>query len=158
MVSSPTGKIYIFDLDGTLALIDHRRPILSNKLNKNRWDDFYKACVNDSTHSCIMDIFIMLLDNNHNVHIWSGRSDLVWVETIEWMNYRLPSYLHSAYQLKMRPQGDFTPDEELKQGWLDELSQNERNRIACVFDDRDKIVAMWRSNGITCCQVASGGF
>jgi hypothetical protein len=28
----------------------------------------------------------------------------------------------------------------------------------CTFDDRDKVVKMWRDNGIICFQVAPGDF
>jgi len=27
-----------------------------------------------------------------------------------------------------------------------------------VFDDRDKVVKMWRNQGLRCCQVAEGDF
>jgi hypothetical protein len=30
--------------------------------------------------------------------------------------------------------------------------------VLCVFDDRDKVVKMWRENGINCFQVAPGDF
>jgi hypothetical protein len=30
--------------------------------------------------------------------------------------------------------------------------------IMCVFDDRDKVVKMWRENGISCFQVNYGDF
>ena len=37
------------------------------------------------------------------------------------------------------------PDDELKQHWLDSLFPGEKkNDILCVFDDRDKVVKMWR--------------
>jgi hypothetical protein len=55
----------------------------------------------------------------------------------------------------MRPQGSFTPDDVLKQAWLDELGAD---NVFCVFDDRDKVVQMWRNNGLTCFQVAPGNF
>ena len=32
------------------------------------------------------------------------------------------------------------------------------NRILCVFDDRTKVVNMWRENGLSCFQVAPGDF
>ena len=35
----------IFDLDGTLADIRHRRPLVEN--GNNNWDEFFKQCVND---------------------------------------------------------------------------------------------------------------
>jgi hypothetical protein len=30
--------------------------------------------------------------------------------------------------------------------------------LMAVFDDRDKVVAMWRRNGVACFQVAEGNF
>jgi hypothetical protein len=60
----------------------------------------------------------------------------------------------------MRPTGKdwmFKPDDQLKQNWLDDLFPDKSN-IVCVFDDRDKVVNMWRKNDITCMQVAPGDF
>ena len=54
--------------------------------------------------------------------------------------------------------GDFTPDEVLKRGWLSEIEPPEYARLTGVFDDRDTVVAMWRAAGVTCFQVAPGGF
>jgi len=45
----------------------------------------------------------------------------------------------------------------LKKGWLDEMIE-EGHEIMCVYDDRDKVVKMWRDNGISCFQVAPGPF
>ena len=49
----------------------------------------------------------------------------------------------------------FLSDEILKENWLLEIG---KNNIMCVFDDRTKIVNMWRRNGVTCFQVADGNF
>ena len=49
------------------------------------------------------------------------------------------------------------PDDELKKRWLDQLFTNTED-ILCVFDDRDKVVKMWRDSGLTCFQVAEGNF
>jgi hypothetical protein len=60
----------------------------------------------------------------------------------------------------MRPAtggGMFTPDDILKEAWLREQFPD-KNNILCVYDDRDKVVAMWRRNGIPCFQVAPGDF
>ena len=40
--------------------------------------------------------------------------------------------------------------------WLLSLPENERPTL--VFDDRDRVVAVWRKHGIRCCQVAPGDF
>ena len=54
-------------------------------------------------------------------------------------------------------QGSFTPDDVLKKEWLDQETAA-GHEVMCVFDDRDKVVKMWRENGISCFQVAEGNF
>ena len=73
-------------------------------------------------------------------------------------NVLLSLWEEMGIELKMRPHGDFTPDDELKKQWLDELTAQERARLTAVFDDRDKVVQMWRENGVCCAQVAPGAF
>jgi len=54
----------------------------------------------------------------------------------------------------MRPVGDSTPDDILKERWLDEAIANGKT-IDMVFDDRPKVVRMWQRRGIfvfNCCQ------
>ena len=59
----------------------------------------------------------------------------------------------------MRGKGDYTPDEVLKLKWYNTfLSTDERDRLVCIFDDRDKVVKMWRGLGVTCLQGNYGDF
>jgi hypothetical protein len=89
------------------------------------------------------------LANLHIVEIWSGRSDRVRRITEDWLHrYDMAS----SFLTRMRAEGDFTADELLKEQWLKE------RRPDLVFDDRDKVVAMWRRHGIPCFQVADGDF
>ena len=57
----------------------------------------------------------------------------------------------------MRPIRSFTPDDKLKNDWLN-TKFPDKDDVLCVFDDRDKVVDMWRRNGISCFQVAPGTF
>ena len=51
------------------------------------------------------------------------------------------------------------PDEVLKKKMLLEFVGDEwRSEVFCVFDDRQKVVDMWRDLGLTCFQVAPGDF
>ena len=43
--------LYIFDLDGTLALTEHRQHILDNKDDPQRWRRFYAACDRDEPNA-----------------------------------------------------------------------------------------------------------
>lgn len=152
--------LYIFDLDGTLALTEHRQHILDNKDDPQRWRKFFAACVDDkpnfpvieTMHRLAHDVFVDIL-------IWSGRSEEVREQTVRWLadNTAFMTH-HIEAMLRMRPAGDYTPDDDLKRQWLNELLPGDRKRLTAVFDDRDKVVAMWRAAGIACFQVAPGGF
>jgi|TARA_R110000823_G_scaffold205986_1_gene336775 hypothetical protein len=51
------------------------------------------------------------------------------------------------------------PDYEIKQGMLDGiLNHVSKENILYAVDDRQQVVDMWRSNGITCLQCAVGNF
>ena len=54
--------------------------------------------------------------------------------------------------------GDYTADDVLKRQWLDGMLAEDRDRLYCAFDDRDRVVKMWRNAGVTCLQVAAGEF
>lgn len=149
--------LYIFDLDGTLALTDHRQHILDDKDNPHRWQQFFAACVYDKPNWPVIRTMQKLL-NHADIWIWSGRSNEVHQETVNWLKYTalMPDGVENI--LTMREARDYTPDDELKAAWLDAITFVDRQRLVAVFDDRDKVVAMWRSKGIACFQVAKGDF
>jgi hypothetical protein len=185
----------IFDLDGTLADCEHRRHYvdpsknpdliqLDNKPNGKGdwvykanypnaiykwsadWKAFYEACDRDGYIVSALECLISLRPR-YPVEIWSGRSESVRNKTVDWLSKYEP-YLGwiSKIPLKMRPIGDNTPDDQLKERWLNERcadlmearmeDRNPRNHdIQFVFDDRPKVVRMWKQRGIfvfNCCQ------
>lgn len=145
------GKnIIIFDLDGTLALIDHRRHFVDKSSGvKVDWNAFFEACDKDEPNTPV--ILANRLVTGYHIIILSGRSEAVREKTIRWLAR------HEVYydELRMRAEGDYQPDETLKEAWLKQIGPD---NIICVYDDRDKVVAMWRKNGVTCFQVAPGNF
>jgi len=149
------NKTVIFDLDGTLALIDERRALAAKSDGKINWKTFFdpKNIQLDKPNVPVIEMAQMLKDQGYSVVIFSGRDSISRKETIEWLDKHLVPF----DVLKMRPEGSFTPDDKLKQDWLDQLFPD-KNDILCIFDDRDKVVKMWRENGISCFQVAPGNF
>src|SRR4051812_33760219 len=117
--------LYIFDLDGTLALTDHRRGLLPD------WPAFYRACTGDTPNAPVVRTLKELRRAGAEIWIWSGRSDEVEAQTVLWLGVNVGLRL----QLRMRPEGDFTPDEKLKEVWLNEMSPQDRKRLVAVFDD-----------------------
>ena len=155
---SDLPPLYIFDLDGTLALIEHRRHFVECERPKQNWTAFYEACVNDEPNTPILKIMWSLRLAGAEIWIFSGRSDEVRGRTLDWLrDYANFTVIRDPF-LQMREAGDFTPDDALKKRWLDSMLECDRKRLVAVFDDRDRVVKMWRDNGITCLQVAKGEF
>jgi len=164
----------IFDLDGTLADCEHRRhfvdpeknlnymskaPLFGHEDKRSRfipdWQAFYEACDQDKPIEPVLDIFRQLNDDEYNsseIEIWSGRCESVRDKTIAWLKKHCSFGSMNCRVLKMRPIGDTTPDDVLKEKWLDERIDDMGNQIISdieyVFDDRPKVIRMWRRRGI----------
>lgn len=144
-------KTIIFDLDGTLADIDHRLHFIRGQ--KKRWHEFFQASIHDSPIPPIIELCNVLYAAAYRIRIFTGRSEAVREGTIEWLHKHGVQY----NSLTMRAEGNFTPDHELKAVWLEQIL-SEGEQILCAFDDRDQVVEMWRRRGLTCLQVAEGEF
>lgn len=140
----------IFDLDGTLALNDHRRHHVEGP-GKKDWDAFFNECYNDTLNVKVSTILHTLRMGGHRVEIWSGRTDKVIELTKGWLF--INGLDHIPY--KGRPVDNYSSDVILKHGWLHD---NKEYWPDLVFDDRNSVVKMWRNLGITCLQVAEGDF
>lgn len=154
--------LYIFDLDGTLCNIEHRLHFLDNKADSDRWNKFYKACVNDAPNQPVISVMHSLINSGADVWIFSGRSEDVRKETEHWLHkhtcFRVWTLEEHPALLTMRQNGDYTEDHLLKQSWMQWMLKVDLERLVGVFDDRKRVVDMWRANGITCFQVAPGDF
>lgn len=140
----------VFDLDGTLADTSHRAHYLTRPYGEKDWRGFFAACDKDRPHNHVIAVLRALVAAGHDVEIWSGRSDEVRDKTEIWLR----EHGLDAVPLRMRKAGDHTADEVLKRSWIAEASR----KPDMIFDDRAKVVAMWRAEGIPCLQVAPGDF
>lgn len=155
--------IYIFDLDGTLADVSHRLHFISGE--KKRWPEFFAACIDDKPIQRVVCTLRQLMKSGAEIWLWTGRSDEVELLTQRWLmqnrvlDFRTWRWLpHAPERFRMRRNGDHRPDHELKYEWLSEVEPPEYKRIVGVFEDRSRVVQMWRDAGITCFQVAPGDF
>lgn len=142
---------YVFDFDGTLAEITHRRHLVEI----NQWDAFFEACDLDLPIPEVIGMAKILLAAGHRVEIWSGRSASVEEKSRVWL--RDVADLDPDILKRMRPVGDFQPDDKLKLAWLKEERALGAEPVV-IFDDRQKVVDMWRANGVPCFQVNPGDF
>ena len=146
----------IFDLDGTLALIDKRRD-LSRKPNGKIDFKILHDPSNiylDKPNPPVVKMAQMFAEDGFNIVIFSGRSDKTKFTTKSWLTHnRVP-----FHKLVMRPHKtmNFIPDDILKRDMLD--THVDINDIFMVVDDRQKVVDMWRSLGLICLQAAEGNF
>jgi phosphoglycolate phosphatase-like HAD superfamily hydrolase len=149
------SKTIIVDLDGTLAFNKHRFHFIDKSLgHKVDWNTYFEACDKDSPNTSVIETIKALKLTGYQIHIFSARGDIVRDKTIKWLSkYDVP-----YDQLTMREMNSFTPDEELKKSWLLSYYPNYKEEVLCVYDDRDKVVKMWRSLGLSCFQVAEGDF
>lgn len=138
--------VALCDLDGTLALLNGRSPYA------------LKGHINDQLNQKIAEIIAMLTDCGtiYKAILLSGRDERTRAETAEWLDKILYSGFDSK-DLYMRPTGDTRADYVIKRE-LYERHILGRFNVYCVFDDRDQVVDLWRSLGLTCFQVADGAF
>lgn len=117
---------------------------------KPDWKAFYEACDKDTPILPVIFQFICLKEKfgiQHPIQIWSGRCESVREKTSDWLNRYFTRDINWINHLKMRPIGDNTPDDQLKERWLDEVLA-EGKKIDFVFEYRPKVVRMWRRRGI----------
>lgn len=142
--------MFIFDLDGTLADATHREHFVRRPVGQKDWDAFHKAAEKDRGKYGVLRSYLALEATGAEVQIWTGRDEKYRDMTIKWL---AENGIHDPV-LKMRPTGDHTPDDEMKSAWIDEADRP----IQMAFEDRQRVVDMWRGRGVLCAQVAPGDF
>jgi hydroxymethylpyrimidine pyrophosphatase-like HAD family hydrolase len=138
----------ICDLDGTLAI------------NQNRgWFEYAKV-IDDPVDPRLLRIIKNYLKQKVRVFFVTGREDIgVCREmTRTWLEKHLPEFEYVFdYNLIMREKGDRRGDQITKKELYERYIKDYYN-VLCVFDDRQKVVDMWREQGLLCCQVAKGDY
>jgi phosphoglycolate phosphatase-like HAD superfamily hydrolase len=144
-------KNIIFDVDGTIADVEHRRHFVSEGSD---WNAFREATVDDTPVQWVCDIAKRFIAQGESVAFFSARNEsereITEKQISEWIGDD-----HSG--LFLRPNGDFRPDDEFKSDLATRFEQI-GGKIDLVFDDRNKVVEMWRQRGTTVVQVADGDF
>jgi hydroxymethylpyrimidine pyrophosphatase-like HAD family hydrolase len=148
-------KVVVFDIDGTLADITHRRQYVATK--PKNWVAFNAGMIHDTPHWDVVEV-LSLYAFNYPIVLCSGRGEETRLVTETWLRDQLTLVKGENYEeLYMRPHKDHRPDDIIKEELLDRmLSEGYEPHV--VFDDRDRVVAMWRRRGYRCFQVAPGDF
>lgn len=134
----------IFDLDGTICDVKHRRQYVATK--PRNWDAWNAGLVNDVPHKAVELVYKSLHSlrklYNLDVFIVSGRSDDYRPQTEKWLD----EYEFKYDRLYMRKYKDHRDDSVVKGEIADEIQ--ETHNIMFVFDDRQRVVNMWIERGI----------
>ena len=141
-------KAIIVDLDGTLADIRHRLDLVRS--DRPDFNAFYSRIDGDYVNEWCRELMLSMWSAGHDVIIVSARPERCLKSTREWL--RVNEVTYTDLYLLRGAHGDSTPDQDLKRAWLRKFG---RERILFAVDDRQKVVDMWRSEGVTCLQCAA---
>lgn len=130
----------IFDLDGTLSLLNGRNPYDAS------------TCEQDLPNPQVVELYHLYKDK-YKVILCSGREDKYREQTEKWLANNNIEYAH----LYMRKTDDFRKDNIIKtEIYKDYIAPNYNVKV--VVDDRLQVVKAWRELGLTVFQVAEGDF
>ena len=132
---------FIFDIDGTLSHMNGRSPYDYTKVGTDTVDEHVAYMCN------------ILKNSGFKIIIVSGREDSCLEETKKWLNDNFVNF----DELYMRFTGDKRDDRIIKKEIYDKCIKDSYVVVG-VFDDRDRVVGMWRGLGLTCYQVNYGSF
>lgn len=145
-------EVVVFDVDGTLANCEHRLHHLTSA--PKRWSEFFAEQKNDPVNEPVAKLFRALRAAGMEIIVLTARPAQFYAETEEWLNrHDLGGYS----RLILRNPGDRRNDQYVKKDVLDQL-RSEGIQVAFAVEDRARVCAMWRDNGVTCLQVAEGNF
>ena len=138
--------VVIFDLDGTLANVEHRKHLVDGTYVG--YHRFHCACVDDTLRSGYAEIAKALNREGYEFWVVTSRPIEMQAITVYWFR----SYMVHPDRIVMRPVGNTQTGAELKRAWLHD-GTIPKERVALVFEDKDADVAMWREEGLACFQV-----
>ena len=145
-------KTAIFDIDGTIANIEHRRKYLET--TPPDWKKFNGQMGDDTPNIPIVSLYKALWENkSFNLLLVTGRNEKYRNITEQWLAWNEIPFS----SLLMRPDNDYRADHVIKEEILHTILKDGHD-IEFAVDDRQQVVDMWRRNGITCLQCDVGNF
>jgi FMN phosphatase YigB (HAD superfamily) len=142
----------LFDIDGTLANIEHRRQLVQRE--KPDWKSFNAQMGDDAPNWPIVSLYRSLWNAcEYDLILVTGRNEVYRKVTEQWLAWNEIPF----GDMYMRADNDFRSDHVIKEEILSRL-QSLGKQILFVVDDRQQVVDMWRHNGITVLQCDVGNF
>lgn len=149
-ICQPLENAVIIDLDGTIALNTTDRPFYGKDINVYL----------DEPNTIVCDVIKAYLASSGATPVFvTGREAALADDTRRWIKDKFFDKGKEPQKISLftRDTGDYRSDAVVKR----EIYYHRINwsfKVLCVFDDRNSVVKMWRSLGLTCFQVANGDF
>ena len=144
-------KIAVFDIDGTLANVDHRRKYIATK--PRNWPAWNAAMDADTVYDDIKSLLDTLRNAGNTILLCSGRGEETRSVTERWLSDNGIRY----EGLYMRAEKDYRPDSIVKVELLDRIREDHGEPYLWI-DDRQSVVDAIRAQGVRVLQVAPGNF
>lgn len=145
-------KVIVFDIDGTLANVNHRRQYVATK--PKNWAAWNAAMVYDTVHDDIVWMLECFRDRHDTrIILCSGRGEETREVTQRWLADNAIYYDN----LYMRSAKDNRKDSIVKVELLKQII-NDHDFPFLWVDDRQQVVDAIRNEGVRVLQVAPGDF
>jgi len=144
--------LVVFDIDGTLANIEHRLDYVRSK--PKNWKAFDAGIPNDKVNDVVRETLEGLRWNGNTIILASGRNERTRDATVSWLTEnRVWCYVDKLY---MRKADDFRSDDIVKDEIVDEIVEDYGKLPDMWFDDRPRVVKAVRARGIFVLDVYQG--
>lgn len=148
--------MYVFDIDGTIADCRHRVHHIKG-IDKPDWAAFDADGHKDSPIMEVIQILGALWRAGYIIVLATGRSERGREYTEQWLD----DYGIQYHHLVMRPDGDHRPDTIVKKEQFDAFLREHSytsDDVEAIFEDRARVVDMWRTAGYRVLQVEPGNY
>jgi hydroxymethylpyrimidine pyrophosphatase-like HAD family hydrolase len=147
--------MFVFDIDGTMANAEHRLPLIEKGPGKKpNWKAFYQGMTHDTEYVAVMTVLVALWNMGREIVLLTGRPEEYRQNTIDWLtNIGLDQAIIDSLGILMRPTGDYREDTEVKSELLDKFAKKYKESfgtdlvIEGIFEDRQRVIDMWRAKG-----------
>jgi predicted kinase len=150
LIKFEPDSVVICDIDGTIADTTKRQHFLTGE--KKDWKSFFANIDQDELRRDIAERIIELYNSGKTIIYMSGRPDIYKGQTIRWLSEKFMSF---GLTLIMRGGNDSREDSIVKEEILNRYFPD-KSVIHCVFDDRPRVIRMWRKNGLEVNDVGNG--
>jgi predicted kinase len=146
-------SVCLIDIDGTIADITHRLHFVKpGKGHKKDWKGFFESMDEDEVREDVKKDVMKLFNEGKTIIFMSGRPEKYREFTQRWL---ARNFLNIYYTIIMRKSTDKRQDDETKRDLFNEYFPD-KSVIHVVYDDRPRVLRVWRELGLNVVDVGKG--